>query len=104
MTDFNLQRSAEVCYTFVTLEDDVLKSPFLSYFLRNKFIQVPSSAFKMSVINKAEMPCLSHFFVLVCSKKYVKMFTLFYTHFLVYTFSVFSSSLRFCSSEYREKQ
>ena len=34
------------CYTFVTLEDDVLKSPFLSYFLRNKFIQVPSSALK----------------------------------------------------------
>lgn len=35
---------AEVCYTFVTLVEDVLKSPLLSYFLRNKFIQVPSSA------------------------------------------------------------
>ena len=34
------------CYTFVTLEDDVLKSPFLSCFFRYKFIQVPSSALK----------------------------------------------------------
>ena len=32
------------CYFFVTFENDVLKSPFLSYFLRYKFIQVPSSA------------------------------------------------------------
>ena len=32
----------EVCYTFVTLEDDVLKSPFLSCFFRYKFIQVPA--------------------------------------------------------------
>ena len=30
------------CYTFVTLEDDVLKSPFLSCFFRYKFIQVAS--------------------------------------------------------------
>ena len=32
------------CYFFVTFENDVLKSPFLSCFLRYKFIQVPSSA------------------------------------------------------------
>ena len=75
----------EVCYTIVTLGDDVLKSPFLSCFFRYKFIRVPSSAFKMSVINKAEMPCLSHFFCFnmktenIRFKKSVKMFTLFYT-------------------------
>ena len=34
------------CYTFVTLADDVLKSPFYRSFLRYKFIQVPSSALK----------------------------------------------------------
>ena len=45
------------------------------------------------------------FFVVQCITKYsVKMFTLFYTRSWDYTFRVFSSLLRFCSSEYREKQ
>ena len=36
------------------------------------WVQVPSSAFKMSVINKAEMPCLSHFFCFGVFKKQCK--------------------------------
>jgi len=42
--DFVCKGHAEVCYTFVTLADDVLKSPFYRSFFRYKFIQVPSSA------------------------------------------------------------
>ena len=63
------------------------------------------------------MPCLSYFLFIVVLKNSVKMFTLFYTsetatgsfsgcmatHLWDYTFSVFSNSFRFCSSEYREK-